>query len=418
MKGLLNLSRNPAFAVLLQVTAWHSEGGTQPSSPAFEENPLQNNTTIKSPVAIEAPTAPAVPVANQAVAVEPFTTFATLSRGEPAPQWLSHEVTSAWGLDPSRTELVLIAVSENATFRVDVDARPHAVLRVHRPGYVDPAQIRSELQWVRSLGEDVDIRVPEVVPRADGALLHTFSRDSADGAPAGEAPWHMVAFAFVQGAVLEDIVGVLPDPSSYYRRIGRATAEFHGHAENWQPPSGFDRFQWRIQDMIGRSSRWGDWRGAPMQTQQHQILHAAEAAAVKQVQLSAPTRQGWGLIHADLRPSNIMMHNDRLTVIDFDDCGYGWFLYDFASALSFIEHEPYAGRIAREWIIGYRSVRELTAEDVRFACALSMLRRLTMLGWTTTHRRDALPPEIWDAQLPGAVEVAQRYLESPTWLLD
>ncbi|GAA1164105.1 phosphotransferase enzyme family protein [Nesterenkonia sandarakina] len=378
---------------------------------------MQKNTTITPPVAITPAAEPPMRLADQAVAVEPFTAFATLGRGEPAPDWLTREVTSAWGLDPERTRLALIAVSENATFRVEVDAHPHAVLRVHRPGYVDPAQIRSELQWVRSLGEDVDISVPDVVPRADGELLHTFNRGSADGAPAGEAPWHMVAFAFVQGAVLEDIIDVLPDPSSYYRRIGRATAEFHRHAENWQPPLGFDRFQWRVQDMIGRSSRWGDWRAAPMQPQQHQILQAAEAAAVKQVQLGAPTHQGWGLIHADLRPSNIMMHQDRLTVIDFDDCGYGWFLYDFASALSFIEHEPYAGQIAREWIIGYRSVRELTAEDLRFACALSMLRRLTMLGWTTTHRRDALPPEIWDAQLPGSVEVAQRYLESPSWLL-
>ncbi|GHS86054.1 hypothetical protein AGMMS50218_05120 [Actinomycetota bacterium] len=47
-----------------------------------------------------------------------------------------------------------------------------------------------------------------------------------------------------------------------------------------------------------------------------------------------------------------------------------------------------------------------------------MIRRLQMLGWTTTHREDALPPELWAAQVPGTVEVARRYLRSGTWLLD
>jgi hypothetical protein len=47
-----------------------------------------------------------------------------------------------------------------------------------------------------------------------------------------------------------------------------------------------------------------------------------------------------------------------------------------------------------------------------------MIRRLTMLGWTTTHRADALPAELWDAQVPGTVAVAEKYLASPTWLFD
>jgi Ser/Thr protein kinase RdoA (MazF antagonist) len=105
-------------------------------------------------------------------------------------------------------------------------------------------------------------------------------------------------------------------------------------------------------------------------------------------------------------------------VIDFDDCGFSWLLYDFASALSFIEHEPYAPDIAKSWVAGYRTVRPLTETDLTHAAALSMIRRLTMLGWTTTHRADALPAELWDAQVPGTVAVAEKYLASPTWLFD
>lgn len=349
---------------------------------------------------------------------EPFTAFAALGKGDLAPAWLTREVSAGWGLDPGRTRLKLIAVSENATFRVDVGGSPYAVLRVHRPGYVDPGQIRSELQWVQALGEGTDIRVPAVLPLTDDSLVLTFSRNETDGAPADEAPWHVVAFAFIRGEVLEDIIETLPDPASYYRRIGATTATFHDQSQSWARPQGFDRFQWRVEDMLGETSRWGDWRGADLTGEQLAVLEEAEQAALEHISELAPGDSGWGLIHADLRPSNIMIHQDVLAVIDFDDCGYGWLLYDFASAFSFIEHEPYVPQIAKEWIAGYRTVRELSDADVRHACALSMLRRLTMLGWTTTHREDALPPAIWGAQIPGTVDVAKSYLRSQTWLVE
>ena len=59
----------------------------------------------------------------------------------------------------------------------------------------------------------------------------------------------------------------------------------------------------------------------------------------------------------------------------------------------------------------------LTAEQLRQACALSMVRRLQMLGWTTTHRADALPADLWAEQPSGTVEVAARSLKRRTWLI-
>ena len=74
--------------------------------------------------------------------------------------------------------------------------------------------------------------------------------------------------------------------------------------------------------------------------------------------------------------------------------------------------------MAAHWVAGYREVRPFTEDDARYGGALSMVRRLQMLGWTTTHRADALPPDLWAAQVPGTVQVAERFLTSPTWLLD
>lgn len=351
------------------------------------------------------------------VAADAFAAFSGLRKGDPAPGWLHLAVADGWQLDPDAMRTTLIAVSENATFRVDVDGAPYAVLRVHRPAYVDPHQIASELTWVQALAAGTDVAVPQVLPLADGSLVLPVTRNQHDDGSAADPrsePWHVVAFAVIDGEVLEDI----SDPRPYYGRIGEVVAKFHNHSQAWQKPEGFDRFTWNIENMLGAASRWGDWRNAALTAEQLNVLEAAETKALEEVAPLVKSGEARGLIHADLRPSNIMATGDQLTVIDFDDCGWSWWHYDFAAAFSFIEHEPYAPDIAKDWIAGYSSVRPFDDADLRYACALSMIRRLQMLGWTTTHRQDALPAAIWAAQVPGTERVARDYLASSTWMLD
>ncbi|MEX5262175.1 phosphotransferase enzyme family protein [Kocuria sp. CPCC 205263] len=345
---------------------------------------------------------------NATTFTSPLAVFDDLRRGDPAPDWIVAAAVTAWDLDPARTLISMMAVSENATFRVDVDGTPCWILRVHRPGHVgDNAQIASELTWMHRLAEDTQVHVPGVVPTASGQLVHAFTGSNG-------APWFCVAFTFVAGVILEDVA----DPRPYYGRIGAITARLHDQVQHWAPPTGFTRFSWRLEDMLGKRSRWGDWRRAELTTGETTVLERAELAAVTVLDTLPHTPEYWGLVHADLRPSNIMIDDDVLTVIDFDDCGFSWLLYDFASALSFIEHEAYTPDIAKSWVEGYRTVRPLDDESLAHAAALSMVRRLTLLGWTTTHRPDALPSQLWDAQIPGTVSVAERYLVSPTWLFD
>jgi len=50
--------------------------------------------------------------------------------------------------------------------------------------------------------------------------------------------------------------------------------------------------------------------------------------------LSLPIESdGYGLIHYDLHPWNMLLEGDRINVFDFDDCLYGWFALDMGVAL-------------------------------------------------------------------------------------
>ncbi|MDY0828267.1 phosphotransferase [Microbacterium sp. BG28] len=348
-------------------------------------------------------------------AVEPppaLDLFDGVARGDVAPDWVRSGIVHAWGIEPAAV-VTLIVLSENVTFRVELGGVALMVVRLGRPGYAaGPDHIRSELVWVEALRRDAAIPTPEPRRGVDGDFVQ-FLHDEAG------ALWSAVAFDYVTGHMLED--EPVARVAARYGEIGRLTALLHAHARNWRPSGSFARFSWDVPDMVGTAARWGDWRGAALSATQTRTLERAEAAARATLDELRIDRSPvhFGLIHGDLRPSNVMVTedvSDPLTIIDFDDCGYGYYLYDFAAAITFYEHRPEALRMASSWIEGYRQLMPLSSADLRGAGAFSMLRRLTMLGWATTHRSDALPPALWEENLPGTVEVAERFLVDRSWL--
>ncbi|HVW91096.1 MAG TPA: phosphotransferase, partial [Devosia sp.] len=98
----------------------------------------------------------------------------------------------------------------------------------------------------------------------------------------------------------------------------------------------------------------------------------------------------FGLIHADMRLANLLVDGDRVTLIDFDDCGFGWFMYDFAAAISFHEADPQAPELRRRWLDGYRQVRTLSDADLGIIDAMVLLRRMALLAWIGSHGETAL----------------------------
>ncbi|RKR76619.1 phosphotransferase enzyme family protein [Frondihabitans australicus] len=333
--------------------------------------------------------------------------FDHVRRGDAAPSWVHGGVCRSWDLDPGRTAVALIAVSENITFMVRVDGVPAMVVRLGRPGYAESIEhVRSELLWVEALQQDAGVPTPSPRHGSDGDLVQFVVDDSG-------ASWTAVAFDFVTGTMLED----QSDFASHFTEIGALTARLHGHSRQWARPTGFQRFAWGLDDMTGGGARWGDWRNAALTPQERHVVERAEHTARALLSGVPRTGEHWGLIHSDLRPSNVMTHDGAMTIIDFDDCGDGYYLYDFGAALTFYEHRPEALEMGARWLDGYRSVASLSRDDLEVAGALSLMRRLTMLGWATTHRADALPADLWDENLPGTVEVAARYLDDPLWLV-
>ncbi|MFN3614899.1 MAG: phosphotransferase enzyme family protein [Rubrimonas sp.] len=305
-----------------------------------------------------------------------------------------------WGLSPE-TRVTLLTVSENATFRADDPARDRPViLRVHRPGYHTRAEIESELAWIDALRAEGAVDTPEPLPRRDGGRLAAFDHH-------GETRF-VAAFAFMDGAE------PAPDGNLIdgFRRLGAISARLHGHARRWAPPPAFARKRWDWSTTVGHAPHWGDWRAAPGLTPAGAATLERLAQALR-ADLAAfgdgPDR--FGLIHADLRLANLLADGDRLGVIDFDDCGFGWFVYDFAAAVSFLEHEPFVPDLAAAWAEGYREVAPLTQAEEAAIPMFVALRRLLLTAWIASHPETPTAEAVGGAAYTqGTVAIADRYL--------
>ncbi len=308
-------------------------------------------------------------------------------------------VAHEWGLAPS-SDITTLNVSENATFKaVDPDTGQPLILRVHRPGYHDRDEIESEIRWILDLRRDGIVATPKPVARKDGSYIG--SMFAAGGVR------HIVAFEFMTGSEPAQGDGIKPG----YRELGRISARLHRHARAWQRPQGFRRKTWNFDSMLGSAPLWGDWRDAlGLTADGRAILERTSHALARELAAYGEGPERFGLIHADLRLANLLVDGDRLGVIDFDDCGFSWFIYDFASAVSFFEEDPIVPELQEAWVEGYRSVEPLSAEDVAALPTFVMLRRFLLTAWVASHAETPTAQALGTPFTDVTVQLAEAFL--------
>lgn len=305
----------------------------------------------------------------------------------------------AWSLSPD-AELSLLTISENATYLVrDPAAARNLILRVHRPEYHSTEEIASELAWISALRESGVASTPAPIAGKDGAFLYQL-HDGVDSRS-------VAAFEFVEGrapAPDDDLAG-------WFRRLGAISAKLHIHARSWQKPPGFTRKVWDFRTMIGDAPHWGFWnKGLGLDPAGEALLGRAVATISDYVGRFGMGPERFGLVHADLRLANLLVNGDHLNLIDFDDCGFSWFVYDFASSISFIEHEPIVPALLEAWIAGYRTVLPLSDEDAAMIPVFVMLRRIMLVAWIASHAETPTAQETGVPYTLDSLVLADRFL--------
>lgn len=289
-----------------------------------------------------------------------------------------------WGL--SGADCGLVAERENHVYAIRSGASRYA-LRLHRQGYRTADEIRSELDWMAVVAK-AGIRVPEPVPARDGALLQTL-----DGL-------HVDVLTWLEGETLK---ATLPGRSDRERpqifdALGQAMAGMHAATDAWPPPKGFTRAHWDTDGLLGETPLWNRfWDNPHLPPSEKALADCFRTTALERLEALEPDLDD-GLIHADLVPDNVLVSGTDLAFIDFDDGGFGFRLFDVATALFKHRAAPDYPALEAALIEGYRRVRPLDTGELPLFFAL---RAATYVGWNITRMTE-----------PGGAERNQRFIST------
>ncbi|PLT32686.1 phosphotransferase enzyme family protein [Bacillus sp. V5-8f] len=269
----------------------------------------------------------------------------------------------------------LLNYSENATYIIKnpKDTSEKYILRVGRPGYHTKTEVESELQWLQSIDQHSELKVSLPIFGDNGEYVQVVEHDHEE--------FYCTLFTFLEGnAPEEDNESTL---IQQFERLGTITAQLHEHSVRYQDSlQNITRLTWDYDTILGSDPKWGRWQdGLAITPERLQLYEKVSNKIKKRLKQFGKNHNRYGLIHSDMRLANLLVDRDQIKVIDFDDCGFGWFLYDFATSLSFIEHKPYVPDLISSWLKGYRKVRSLSREEEQEIPTFIMMRRLQLIAW-------------------------------------
>jgi Ser/Thr protein kinase RdoA (MazF antagonist) len=303
----------------------------------------------------------------------------------------------------------------NTTFRIDATDGERYVLRIHPSRQRTPEEISSEMTWLAFLNQEGFVAPHPVATRANDLLTMA----SAEGVP---EPRPCVLFRWLDGRFIDDKL-----KSKHLALVGEFTARLHNSDRKFSPPEGFARR--RLDNLCGKPRGMGE-AFARSQTDNPED----EAKAIKLVTEICSPEDGervekligiirkaqlelgrgpetFGLIHGDLHQENYFFHQGQVRAIDFDDCGYGHYLYDLAVTLFNIDSHQNKSALKESLLEGYRSLRSLSTEYEAYLDVFMNLRELQMMLWTIEMRHHPKFRDTWEKDVKANCEYIRKVIE-------
>ncbi|MFE8700859.1 phosphotransferase enzyme family protein [Cytobacillus sp. FJAT-54145] len=307
----------------------------------------------------------------------------------------------------TKSNIELLNYSENATYLVQnlTETSQKYILRVGRPGYHTKQEVECELKWLKSIDQHSKIKVSLPILGNNQEYVQVVKY--------GNENFYCTLFTFLKGSAPEENNEL--ELVKQFEVLGEITAQLHEHVvNNRESLQDMTRLTWDYETILGPEPKWGRWQDGLAITPERLELYEKVAEKIKQrLDYFGKDHNRYGLIHSDMRLANLLVEGDEIKVIDFDDCGFGWFLYDFATSLSFIEHKAYVPSLISSWLKGYRKIRALSVEEEQEIPTFIMMRRLQLIAWIGS-RDNETTRELGSGFTDETDALAKKYLEHTT----
>ena len=206
----------------------------------------------------------------------------------------------------------------NLVYKYERNDQPRVLRISYRPDR--PVElIQAELHFVNYLAAG-GVRVSSPVPSENGNLIEII--------PAGGIPFIAVSFVKGRGMRVPDNNYRYRDGApiqEYFQNWGQVLGQMHRLTKTYQPPSGpVRRPEWH---------QWEYYSGFPY-GDRLPAIHQKYDDLIAELHSLPKDVDSYGLIHNDFNDGNFTVDYDNgdITVFDFDDSCYFWFVYDLACA--------------------------------------------------------------------------------------
>ena len=249
------------------------------------------------------------------------------------------------------------------------------ILRIGHSLHKSVAYIHGEVDWINHLARG-GVSVARAISSLSGELVEVI--DDAHG-----GQFLAVAFIKAKGQKPWDAGWT----SERYENYGRLLGQMHALAVGYQPAI----LAWRRPE----------WSDASLQFMVDYLpesevhAHASYRSALEHIHALPKDSASYGLIHQDAHQNNFFMDEDgTITLFDFDDCTYSWFINDIAIVLFYISMDaeelgfPDAASFTHEFLThflrGYRQAYNLPSAWLKEIPVFLKLRELEL--YAVVHR--------------------------------
>ncbi len=210
-----------------------------------------------------------------------------------------------------------------------------------------PAQ-KSILTWMAYLAAH-GASVPAPLPSKNENLVEVIS------SPEGE--WLAVGYSQAEGILSEEIPLDQWDDVQF-QTLGRSIGKIHAIARDYVPSTEVSFPQWdKGGNLFNRQIENELW------------LKEKQSLLLEKIRAYPKPADAYGLVHGDLHFGNFFVdvRKQTVTLIDFDDCAYGWFVMDIAVLLFDIlvlypgtDKDEYGQGFLRSFLAGYLTENPLS----------------------------------------------------------
>lgn len=311
------------------------------------------------------------------------------------------------GYDLKQPKLELIIYGMNTVFRVtDVEDQQKYVLRIPPQMWLDHASFVSETDFLRSLQAQPDLCVVKPVQNLAGEYVQT---GQYIGVP-GERS--CILFEWIDHRFFRDIDRL---DANTLTEMGRTLALLHQYGQTFSPPSGFHRPTLDMDGLFGENGLY-DPKGRLSMLTQHQqsvIMEAQQAIGEKLNQLDR-NKETFGLIHSDYYYRNLFVTKEKsVGVIDFDMCGYGYYLFDLVIPFWPFRQGNHIDAY-EHFLRGYRMIRPVPEGFYEYRPIFEAIRRLIDAYFYVQRDDSAVFQKMWRFMSAYAVAELKKFLKNET----